>query len=231
MSIRSNAGHWRRKRWYSSSVHSPMTRSTPGPVVPAPIEQDDLPAGGEMGDVALEVPLGLLPIARNGKGGDPAPPGVEVLGDALDHSTLARGVSTLDHDDDALAFVPDPLLHHHQLLLEPEERLVVDVVLAMAPSCRGGRSPYATHRKETGIRPAVVLVRGGWWVEHRQLGSNGASGPFRPGDGGSGGLGADLPQPPSSNPNSFLVRGCGPAGPTAQGLALDRDDGCNGGQG
>src|SRR5262245_43601096 len=29
----------------------------PGPVVPAPVEQDDLPGSGQVGDVALEVPL------------------------------------------------------------------------------------------------------------------------------------------------------------------------------
>ena len=105
--------------------HDPLD---PGPVVPTAVEQHDLPSGREVGDVALEVPLGLLPVARNGEGGDPAPAGVEVLGDALDHAAFARGVATLDDDDDPLALVADPLLHPHQLLLEPEEGLVVDAV-------------------------------------------------------------------------------------------------------
>ena len=37
-----------------AEAHDPLDA---GPVVPAAVEQHDLPAGREMGDVALEVPL------------------------------------------------------------------------------------------------------------------------------------------------------------------------------
>ena len=43
--------------------HDPLD---PCPVVPGPIEQDDLAAGGEMGEVALDVQLAFLPIRGRG---------------------------------------------------------------------------------------------------------------------------------------------------------------------
>ncbi|MEZ5139374.1 MAG: hypothetical protein R2711_11580 [Acidimicrobiales bacterium] len=42
-----------------------------GPVVPGAVEQDDLPAGGELGDVALEVPLRALLGGRRCRGPPP----------------------------------------------------------------------------------------------------------------------------------------------------------------
>ena len=109
-----------------AQAHDPLD---PRPVVPTAVEEDDLPSGGEMRDVALEVPLGLLPVARHRERGDAAPTGVEVLGDALDHPSLPRRIPTLHDDDHPLALVTDPLLHLHQFLLEPEECLVVDVLV------------------------------------------------------------------------------------------------------
>jgi hypothetical protein len=102
----------------------------PGPVVPTAVEQDDLAARGQVGDVALEVPLGLLTVARGGQGGDAAPARIEVLGDPLDHPALARRVAALHDDHKALLLVPDPLVHAHQLRLQPEESLVVNVLVS-----------------------------------------------------------------------------------------------------
>ena len=48
--------------------HHPLD---PGPVVPAAVEQDDLAPGGELGHVALEVPLRRLPLGRGRQGHDP----------------------------------------------------------------------------------------------------------------------------------------------------------------
>src|SRR4051794_509247 len=55
-SIRSNSGQERRNSVYSSGGTKAHDVLHPGPVVPAPVEQDDLPGGGQVGDVALEVP-------------------------------------------------------------------------------------------------------------------------------------------------------------------------------
>jgi hypothetical protein len=43
----------------AAEPHDPLD---PSPVVPGPVEQDELAGGGEMGDVALDVELALLPI-------------------------------------------------------------------------------------------------------------------------------------------------------------------------
>src|SRR5262249_14379845 len=72
----------------------------PGPVVPAPVEQRDLPARGQVLDVALEVPLGLLSLGRRAQRDDPGDPGIEVLGDPLDGAAFAGRVPALEHHHD-----------------------------------------------------------------------------------------------------------------------------------
>ena len=78
----------------------------PGPVVPTPVEQDDLPGGGQVGDVALEVPLRPLRVRGLAQGDDAAATGVQRLGDALDGPALAGGVTALEEDDEFLARLP-----------------------------------------------------------------------------------------------------------------------------
>src|SRR5258708_11730527 len=69
-------------------------------VIPAAVEQDDVPAGGPVPDVALEVPLGLFPLGRRGQRDDLGDPGVEVLRDPPDPAAPSRPVPALsDHDD------------------------------------------------------------------------------------------------------------------------------------
>ncbi len=101
-SSRSKIGHWCRNRWYSSlraEAHHPLDA---GPVVPGAVEQHDLAGGRQLVDVALEVPLAALAVARCRQRGDPGDAGVEVLGDPLDRAALAGRVATLeDHDDQA----------------------------------------------------------------------------------------------------------------------------------
>jgi hypothetical protein len=99
-----------------AELHDPLH---PGPVVPAPVEQDDLAGGREVGDVALEIPLGALALGGGPEGDHPAVAGVEPLGDPLDGATLAGGVAALEDDHHPQALVDDPLLHPHQLGLEP----------------------------------------------------------------------------------------------------------------
>ena len=73
----------------------------PGPVVPAPVEQDDLAGRRQVGDVALEVPLRPLTVRGGPEGHYPAVAGVEPLHDALDGAALAGGVPALEDDHDA----------------------------------------------------------------------------------------------------------------------------------
>src|SRR5207248_7283714 len=107
------------------------------PVVPAAVEQDDLTAGGEIGDVALEVPLGLLLLGGGGEGGDTTRAGAEVLGDALDHAALAGRVAAFEDDEYPLLLLPDPLLELHQLDLQSFELGLVDLLRQLVRGCHG----------------------------------------------------------------------------------------------
>ncbi|GAA3124823.1 hypothetical protein GCM10020254_85120 [Streptomyces goshikiensis] len=112
-----------------------------GAVVPAAVEQDDLAGGGQVLDVALEVPLGALPFRRCGQGGDACDTWVEVLRDALDRAALARGVAALEDDHEPGALHAHPLLKFDQLRLEPQQLALVDRLLqshgASSPSSSG----------------------------------------------------------------------------------------------
>lgn len=60
-----------------------------GTVVPAAIKENHFACSGEVLDVALEIPLGLLAAVWCGEGGDPADAGVEALGHALDDAAFS----------------------------------------------------------------------------------------------------------------------------------------------
>jgi hypothetical protein len=99
-----------------AELHDPLDAR---PVVPGPVEQDQLAGRRQVRDVALEVPLGLLAFGRGRQGGDAGEAGVQVLGDPLDRAALAGRVAALEDDDDPGAGGAQPLLHLHQLPLQP----------------------------------------------------------------------------------------------------------------
>src|SRR5260370_24718550 len=78
------------------------------PVVPTAVEQDDLTGGGQMGDVALEVPLRSFRVGGLAKGDDTAATGVQRLGNALDGSAFSGGVTALEQHDEFFARRLDP---------------------------------------------------------------------------------------------------------------------------
>ena len=99
-----------------------------GAVVPGAIEEDHFAGGGEVGHVALEVPLGLLAPSGRGQGDDAADAGVESFRDALDGAALAGGIAAFKQHHDTQAFMADPLLELDQFDLEAGElAVVVDV--------------------------------------------------------------------------------------------------------
>ena len=107
-SICSKSGTWRMNSACCLAVQNPITRSTPGAVVPGPVEQHDLARGRQMVDVALEVPLGALALGGLLQRDDARPARVEVLHEPLDGAALACRVTALEHDD-----VPCPLAWLH----------------------------------------------------------------------------------------------------------------------
>ena len=91
-----------------------------GTVVPRPVEQHDLPFGGQMRDIALVVPLPAFPIGRGGQRGDPRDARVEIFGDPFDRAALARPVTAFEDHHDAGAGKSHPLLQFHEFRLQPE---------------------------------------------------------------------------------------------------------------
>ena len=102
----------------AAEAHDPLDAC---PVVPGPIEQDDLAGGGEMGDVALDVQLAFLPIGGRGQCYVLEHAGAAALHDATDDAALAGGVPPLEHDDHPRAFGHRPRLQPRQLDLQLRE--------------------------------------------------------------------------------------------------------------
>ena len=74
-----------------------------GAVVPGAVEQHDVAAGRQVGDVALEVPLAALGLGRLGERDGAGVARVEARQEAADAAALAGGVASLEQHDEALA--------------------------------------------------------------------------------------------------------------------------------
>ena len=100
-----------------------------GAVVPGAVEDDDLTGGGQLLNVALEVPLARLAVSRLGQSFDAASTRVQVLRNALDGGTLAGGVAAFHDNDHAGAGLNDPLLHLDELCLEALELVLIGLLV------------------------------------------------------------------------------------------------------
>ena len=109
-SRRSKIGHWCRNRPYSSLLQKPITRSTPARLYQLRSNSTISPASGQVLDIALEIPLGLLALGRRGQRDDPGDPGVEERGHPLDRAALACRIPALEdhHDPGPLGPAPTP---------------------------------------------------------------------------------------------------------------------------
>ena len=124
--MRSNSGTERKNSSYvvlGAEAHHALDA---GAVVPAAVEQHDLAAGRQMRDVALEIPLRALALARRRQRGDAADARVEPLRDALDDAALAGGIAAFEDDDDLELLVLHPVLQLHQLALQAEQLLEIE---------------------------------------------------------------------------------------------------------
>src|SRR5208282_3242127 len=81
-----------------------------GAVVPAPVEQHDLPSARQFSDVALEIPLTTLAFSRCTECHHAADAWIEALGDALNGPTLTGRVPAFEYDYDLEALETDPFL-------------------------------------------------------------------------------------------------------------------------
>src|SRR5262245_15163370 len=119
-SMRSNSGTERKNSSTSAFRAEPHHPLDAGAVVPAAVEQHDLPAGWKVGHIALEVPLCALALVGRGQRGDAADARVEALGDALDHAALSRRVAALEDHDHLELLMLHPVLQLHELALQLE---------------------------------------------------------------------------------------------------------------
>jgi hypothetical protein len=119
----------------AAEAHHPLHA---GPVVPGTVKHGDLARRGQMGYVALQVPLGLLALGRLVQGHDVRAARVQVLGEPLDRAALARRVPSLEQDDKPALLGPDRSLQLQQLdlqqalgplVLAPAQLRLVGVVL------------------------------------------------------------------------------------------------------
>ena len=113
-----------------AEAHDPLDA---GAVVPAAVEDDDLPGGREVGDVALDVHLRLLALGGRGEGDDAERPGAHPLGDRLDGAALAGGVAALEDDADLGARRLHPLLERDDLAVQLAELALVLLALHLRP--------------------------------------------------------------------------------------------------
>ena len=83
-----------------AEAHHPLDA---GAVVPGAVEDHDLTRRRQVGDVALEVPLGALPLGRRRQRDHAGVPRVHVLDDPLDGPALPGRVAALDDDEEPVA--------------------------------------------------------------------------------------------------------------------------------
>jgi hypothetical protein len=98
------------------------------------------PAGRQVGDVALEIPLRLFPIARLLQRHHPRAARIEMLHEPLNGPALAGGVAALEHDHVPAAGALGVVLQLQQLDLQPAlqplvfvARHAVVIRVALAP--------------------------------------------------------------------------------------------------
>src|SRR5262245_9761388 len=114
-----------------------------GPVVPAPVENDDFASGREVLQVALHVDLRLLPIGRRWQRDDAEHPGAEALSERANRAALPRAIASFEDDDYAEPFLLYPPLEMAQPHLQFLERLLVFVLFheLISPTSPRRREP------------------------------------------------------------------------------------------
>ncbi len=105
-----------------AEAHDPFDAGT---VVPTSIEADHFAGGGEILDVALEVPLGSFAFGGLCERLDSTNTWIEILGDPLDRAAFSCSVATFEDHDNLETLGLNPLLELDQLNLEVRQLLVV----------------------------------------------------------------------------------------------------------
>src|SRR5258707_12269924 len=95
----------------SSDLHHPLHARA---VVPTAVEEHDFTGCGQMGKVALDVHLRLLPLGRGWQSHRPEDARTRSFGDELDHASLASGITPLEEHAHLRPTRPHPFLEFDQ---------------------------------------------------------------------------------------------------------------------
>src|SRR6187551_3160190 len=117
------------------------------PVVPGPVEQDDLTPRRQLRYIALVVPLPALPVGGCRQRGYPRNARAQIFRDALDRPTLAGSVTTFENDHDPGPGFPGPFLKPHKFRLKAEELGLIDVFGDLSHGLLARFLPALTHRQ------------------------------------------------------------------------------------
>src|SRR6476620_3859811 len=117
------------------------------PVVPGPVEQDDLTPRRQVRDIALVVPLPAFPLGGCRQRGYPRDARAQIFGDALDGPPLARGVATFEDDHDPGPGFPGPFLEPHEFRLKAEKFGLVNVFGDLSRGLSARFLTTLTHRR------------------------------------------------------------------------------------
>ena len=97
--------------FFVAETHHPLN---PGPVVPTTIKDDDLARRRQMRQVALDIHLAFLAVARGWQCHNAEYTRADPFGNRLDRAPLAGGVAAFKDNDNLLAGVHDPFLQLDQ---------------------------------------------------------------------------------------------------------------------
>src|SRR6056297_1286604 len=97
-------------------------------IVPAAVIEHDLPPGGQVVDITLEIPLCGLGVGGFGERHHPRAARVEVLAEPLDGAALSGGIAPLEDDGHARTGLARPVLEFDQFDLEVLKFLFIDLL-------------------------------------------------------------------------------------------------------
>ena len=119
-------GHILKKLFNLVFGGEPHDTLDPGTVVPGPVKEHHLTAGGKVRYIALEIPLRHFPVGRFRQRHGASHPRVEPLRDALDHTALAGAVASLAQDQHLGVGRHNPVLELDHLCLKAQQVRIVD---------------------------------------------------------------------------------------------------------
>ena len=130
-----------------------------GAVVPAAVEQHHFAGRGQVGRVALEIPLGAFAVVGRGQGDHAGHARVEALGDALDHAAFAGRIAAFKQDHHLLFLGSDPVLQLHQFTLQAKQLAEVGQAFGFFFAALRARQAIGDAVRVAGPRSRVRALR------------------------------------------------------------------------